>query len=121
MSFLLMRAASVLATGFLLAGPSCVAQASATASGATSPVAADDVASCPAHWTADHLPVTPVPATAGAQVQSMAALSPTNVWMLAGSPYSSIGETSVYHFTGTAWEEIANLDNSDLYPRDPLA
>jgi len=113
MSFLLMRTASVLAAGFLLAGPSCVAQASATAGGATSPVAADDVASCPAHWTADHLPVPPVPATAGAQVQSMAALSPTNVWMLAGSPYSSVGETSVYHFTGTAWEEIANLDNSD--------
>jgi len=40
-------------------------------------------------------------------VQSMAVLSPANVWMLAG--YG----TSVYHFTGTAWEEVANLRNSD--------
>jgi hypothetical protein len=54
---------------------------------------------CPAYWTGTSLPVPPAPTAISGRIQSVAVLSPSDVWMLVvnGSPY-------VYHFNGTIWQ-----------------
>src|SRR3984957_5042983 len=112
MPFLLMRTASVLAAGFLMTGSSYAAQAAAGASAPASAVAARGAASCPAHWTAGPLPVPPLPAPAG-RIQSVAALSPVDAWLLLTGRGKTGYEFDVYHLTGGAWNYSVNLDATD--------
>src|ERR1700722_16253680 len=114
MPFLLMRTASVLAAGFLMTGSSYAAQDATSASGPSSSIAARAVPSCPAHWTAGHLPLPQAPTGLYGRIQSTAALSPKDVWIvLAGSD-----EADVYHLSGATWvgpEKLYNNGNS-FYP-----
>lgn len=99
MPFMLMRTAAVLAAGFLLAGPSHAAQATARTGGAT-PASTAATGQCPAHWTTDDPPIPPPPD--GFPIQSMAALSATDAFALLAGSY-------VYHFTHGAWQKLVNL------------
>jgi hypothetical protein len=83
MPFMLLRATAVLAAGFLIAGPSHAAPGAARTGGATRAKAAIAPGQCPAHWTADDLPIPP-PA-AGASIQSVAVLSTTDAFALLSS------------------------------------
>lgn len=111
MPFLLMRTASVLAAGFLLAGASHAAAASAAGGGTIAGTSATS-GYCPAYWTADHLPVPPLPSPArpGTQVLSVAVLRTADVWVLLGRG----GNDYVYHLNGGKWKESAYLNASDI-------
>jgi hypothetical protein len=112
MPFLLMRTASVLAAGFLMAGSSYAAPTAARASAPASTVAARGAASCPAHWTAAPLPVPALPAPAG-RIQSVAALSLTDAWLLLNGAGKTGYEFDVYHLADGAWNYSVNLDAND--------
>ena len=105
-----MRTASVLAAGFLLAGPSRAAATAVTGGATTSTPASGG--HCPAHWTADRLPVPPAPSPAGffGQISSVAVLSPTDVWALLNRD----DRNYVYHLTAGKWQESAYLNASDV-------
>ena len=111
MPFQVIRTASVLVAGFLLSGPS--APAASTASGTGSP-AADTAAPCPAYWTADRYQAfsDQPPAGLNSQITSIAALSPTDVWMLITRTDKHKNNVSdVYHLVGTERRESMDLDD----------
>ena len=114
MPFLLPRTASVLAAGFLLTGPS--APALTNASSATGSLAASKVASCPAHWTGDQFrfPTASLPAGLNSRITSVAALSPTDEWMLI-TRTNKHGNTvsAVYHYVGTGRQESIGLAENE--------
>jgi len=112
MPFLFPRTASVLAAGFLLTGPSAPSRTSASSD--TGSLAASRAAPCPAHWTANQYKSSQAqpPAGLNSQIMSIAALSPTDVWMLitrTDKHKSNISE--VYHLAGTQRRESVDLDD----------
>jgi hypothetical protein len=111
MPFLLLRTASVLAAGFLLTGPS--APAVNHASSNTGSLAVGAVAPCPAQWTADQYQASQAqPAGLNSQITAIAALSPTDVWMLITRTDNHRNNVSdVYHLVGTERRESADLDD----------
>jgi hypothetical protein len=114
MPFLLLRTASVLATGFLLAGPS--APPAASAGSAISGLPAATAAPCPTHWAANQFSVPSGLSPAGfdSQIMSIATLSPSDVWMLIkGTDKHGNNISAVYHRTGSVWRESANLAGND--------
>lgn len=111
MPFMLLRATAVLAAGFLMAGPSHAAPGAARTGGATGGTTAVTPGQCPAHWTADDLPIPPPPAAAGAGIQSVAVLSATDAFALL-LDYPGPG---VYHFTHGSWQKLAQLNGTDIY------
>jgi hypothetical protein len=114
MPFLLTRTASVLAAGFLLTGPSAPALTSASSPAGS--LAASKVAPCPAHWTGDQFrfPAAALPAGLNSQIASVAALSPTDVWMLI-TRTDKHGNTvsTVYHYVGTGRRESTGLAENE--------
>jgi hypothetical protein len=111
MPFMLMRTAAVLAAGFLITGPSHAAQGAALIGGATGGPTAITPGQCPAHWTADDLPIPPPPVVGtGAGIQSVAALSATDAFAL----LAGYQESDVYHFTHGSWQKLANLNSNDI-------
>ena len=115
MPYLLPRTASVLAVGFLLAGPSAPAVTSASSS-ATGGLAAGASAYCSAHWSENQLRVHTgsLPPGLASQITSVAALSPTDVWMLITRTNSRGNNVSaVYHYTGAQRRESANLAGNE--------
>jgi len=101
MPFLLPRTASVLAVGFLLTGSSAPVVTSASAD-----------ASCSIHWTENQFPVPP--AGLDSQITSVAALSPTNVWMLITRTNKRGDATSaVYHLVGADRQESTGLADNE--------
>ena len=111
MPFMLMRTAAVLAAGFLIAGPVHAAPGAARTGGATGGTTAITPGQCPAHWTADDLPIPPPPAAAGASIQSVAVLSATDAFAL----LSVDPGPDVYHFTHGSWQKLANLNSNNIY------
>lgn len=112
MPFPFLRTASVLAAGFLLAGPS--APTGASASSDTESLAASRAAPCHAHWTANQYssPQGQPPAGLNSQIMSIAALSPTDVWMLITRTDKHKNKVSdVYHLAGTQRRESVDLDD----------
>jgi hypothetical protein len=112
MPFLFLRTASVLAAGFLLAGPS--APSGTSALGASRSLAADTVTHCPAHWATNQYPSTygQPPAGLNSQIMSIAALSPTDVWMLITRTDKHKNNVSdVYHLAGTQRRQSVDLDD----------
>lgn len=109
MPFMLLRPAAVLAAGFLVAGPSHAAPGAARTGGATGGTIAVTPGQCPAHWTADDVPIPPLPATAYGGIQSMAALSATDAFALVPTYPGS----DVYHFTHGAWQKLVSLNSND--------
>lgn len=112
MPFSLMRMASVLAAGFLFTGSSYTAAVSAS-TGATSAdnVRTSGMASCPAQWTADRLPVPPIPVPPPRsfyEIKAATVISPTDVWMLGGQ-FSAY----VLHLVDGRWEDPLNLSGND--------
>jgi hypothetical protein len=106
----MLRAAAVLAAGFLMAGPSHAAPGTARTGGATGGAPAIPPSQCPAHWTADDLPVPPPPASAyGGSIQSVATLSATDAFALVAT-YQGY---DVYHFTHGAWQKLVSLNGYD--------
>lgn len=113
MPSLLPRTASVLAVGFLLAGPSAPA---VSASSPTGSLGASTAASCLAHWTRDQLrvPAASLPAGLNSQITSVAAVSPTDVWMLINRTNNHGNNVSaVYHYVGTERREAVNLADNE--------
>ena len=111
MPFMLMRTAAVLAAGFLIAGPSHAVQGATRIGGATAEPTASTPGQCPAHWTADDLPIPPPPVTGtGARIQSVAALSTTDAFAL----LADYQESDVYHFTHGSWQKLADLNSNDI-------
>ena len=110
MPFMLLRTTAVLAAGFLIAGPSHAAPGAARTGGATSGTNAITPGQCPAHWTADDLPIPPLPASASGSIQSVAALSATDAFALL---YTYLG-SDVYHFTHGSWQKLASLNSNDI-------
>lgn len=109
MPFMPMRTAAVLAAGFLITGPSHAMQGPPRIGGATSATTAI-AGQCPAHWTADDLPI-PAPPVTGTRIQSVAALSTTDAFaLLAAYPGSD-----VYHFTHGSWQKLANLNDNGIF------
>lgn len=105
---MLLRAAAVLAAGFLVTGPAPAAPGAARTGGPTGGTNAITSGQCPAHWTVDDLPVPPLPASAYGGVQSVAALSATDAFALvATSP-----GPAVYHFTHGAWQKLVSLNGN---------
>lgn len=112
MPFMIMRATAVLAAGFLIADPSHAAPGPARSGGATGAATAIASGQCPAHWSADHLPIPPPPATSGT-IQSVAVLSTTDAFaLLDGYP-----EPDVYHFTHGSWQKLPNPNSKDIFFR----
>ncbi len=114
MPFLLPRTASALAAGFLLSGSS--APVVISASSAIGSLAANRAAACPAHWPGDQLrvPATSLPAGLNSQITSVAALSPTDAWMLITRTDSHGNNISaVYHYIGTERYQSANLADNE--------
>src|ERR1700733_13831987 len=112
MPFTLMRTAAVLAAGFLIAGPVHAAPGAARTGGATGGTTAIIPGQCPAHWTADDLPIPPPPAAAaGASILSGAALSTADVFALV-AVYPG---PDVYHFTHGSWQKLATLSNDSFF------
>src|SRR5690348_2918922 len=109
MPFMPMRTAAVLAAGFLITGPSHAMQGPPRIGGATSATTAI-AGQCPAHWTADDLPIPPPPVT-GTRIQSVAALSTTDAFALVAGYQVS----DVYHFTHGSWQELANLNDNGIF------
>ncbi len=109
MPFMMMRAAAVLAAGFLISGPSYAAPGAARTGGATGGPTAVTPGQCPAHWTADDVPIPPLPASAYGSIQSVAALSATDAFALVDSNLGS----DVYHLTHGAWQKLVNLNGND--------
>jgi hypothetical protein len=112
MPFPFLRTASVLAAGFMLTGSS--APAAITASSDTGSLAAGTTAPCTARWTAGHHSADEalLPAGLNSQITSIAALSPTDVWILITRTDSHKNNVSdVYHYTGTERRESADLDD----------
>jgi hypothetical protein len=110
MPFMPMRAAAIVAVGFLIAGSSQAALGAARIGGVTSAATAA-AGQCPAHWTADDLPI-PAPATVpGGSIQSVAALSTTDVFALLAGYQGS----DVYHFTHGSWQKLVNLNSNGIY------
>jgi hypothetical protein len=118
MPFLFIRTASALTAGFLLTGPS--APASTRASSDTGTVGT--AAPCPApRWTAAHWAGNQYqyrssqaqpPAGLNSQITSVAALSPTDVWMLITRTDQHKNNVSdVYHLVGTERRDPVNLDD----------
>lgn len=108
MPFTVMRTAAVLAVGFLIAGPSHAALGTAR-TGAAGGNAAIATGQCPAHWTADDLPISPPPATEGG-IQSVAVLSATDAFALVPSS----PEFYVYHFTHGTWRKLASPNTNGI-------
>jgi len=106
MPFMVMRATAVLAAGFLITGPSPAAPGTARSGGATGTATAIASGQCPAHWSADHLPIPPPPLAFGT-IQSLAVLSTTDVFALAAG-------SEVYHFTHGSWQKLVNLNSTDI-------
>jgi hypothetical protein len=111
MPFLLLRTASVLAAGFLLTGPSTPAATSAGSH--TRSLAAGTIASCTAHWNTGQYPASQAqPAGLNSQITSIAAISPTDAWMLITRTDNHRNNVSdVYHLAGTQRDESADLDD----------
>ncbi len=109
MPFLLLRTASVLATGFLLAGPSSPA---ATSAGSATGSLSAGTSACPAQWTAGQLHISSwsqQPAGLNSQIMSVAAVSPTDEWMLITRTNNHGSNVSaVYHLVGT--ERLESVD-----------
>src|SRR5215469_6566608 len=102
MPFLLLRTASVLATGFLLAGPSASNLGTAGSALGHQPAAA--VTPCPAHWGGgqQRVPSGLSPAGSDSQIMSIATLSPADVWMLIkGTDNNGNNVSAVYHRAGS--------------------
>jgi hypothetical protein len=114
MPFLLSRTASVLVAAFLLTGPS--APAATSASDASGRLATSTATSCPAHWTDDELrvPSTSLPAGLNSQITSVAALSPTDEWMLITRTDKQKNTVSaVYHLAGAERQESTGLAENE--------
>jgi hypothetical protein len=114
MPFLSPRTASVLAVGFLLTGPSAPAVTSAI--GATGSISASTAASCAAHWAGDRVRGTAqsLPAGLNSKITSVAALSPTDVWLLINRTDDHGNNVSgVYHYTGAERRDSASLADSE--------
>jgi hypothetical protein len=114
MPFLLLRTVSVLATGFLLAGPSASSPGNAGSALGRQPAAA--VTPCPAHWGGgqQRVPSGLSPAGSDSQIMSIATLSPSDVWMLIkGTDNNGNNVSAVYHRAGSEWRESANLAGND--------
>jgi hypothetical protein len=112
MPFMLLRAAAVLAAGFLMAGPSYAAPGAARTGGATGGTTTITPGQCPAHWTADNLPIPPPPAAVpGASILSVAALSATDAFALV----SVDPGPDVYHFTHGSWQKLATLNKDSFF------
>jgi len=126
MPFLSPRTASVLAAWFLLAGPS--APSIASAASANEGLAASARVSCLTHWNGDthwnrdrlRVHAGSLPAGLASQITSVAALSPTDVWMLINRTNNRGNNVStVYHYTGAERREIANpADNERSFVAD---
>ena len=118
MPFLFIRTASVLAAGFLLTGPSAPADTRTSSDTGGLGTAAP----CPApRWTAAHWAGNQYqyrsaqaqpPAGLNSQITSVAALSPTDVWMLITRTDKHKNNVSdVYHLVGTERRDPVNLDD----------
>jgi hypothetical protein len=112
MPILLLRTASVLAAGFLLAGPSSGAPAITSGNDTIGGVAARTAAFCQAPWGTGQLLVPPSSALAELYGQnlSVATLSPADVWMLITATDNRGNDVSaVYHLAGAEWRQSAEL------------
>jgi hypothetical protein len=110
MPFMLIRTAAVLAAGFLIAGPSHAASGAARTGAATGRTTVGTPGQCPAHWTADDLPIPAPPAGNGGMIRSMAVLSATDAFALV----ATFQVADVYHYTHGAWQLLVNLDSNDI-------
>jgi hypothetical protein len=83
----------------LTAAVTLTMQITAMPGNAATSYSATALSHCPAYWTGTSLPVPPAPTAISGRIQSVAVLSPSDIWMLVltGSPY-------VYHFNGTIWQ-----------------
>jgi len=69
--------------------------------GSAASAAASSPPSCPAHWSADDLPVPPAPMKVNSRIESVTALSQSDAWMVTTGQE---GSSYVYHLDDGAWE-----------------